>query len=83
MAGVGDNSLNVKEFRENFNRVLGLVDQKDEIAADINAEMAALKAKGYDVKTIRKVIKISKMKKGVYEEEQMMIETYLAALDLI
>lgn len=83
MAGIGDNSLEAAPLKEAFARIVDLDEQRSEIGEDIKAEMVSLKAKGYHPKIVRKVLAIAKKKKGEYEEEQILIDTYLSALDLV
>ena len=45
--------------------------------------MTEIKGRGYDTKIVRKLISIRKKKKGEHEEEEMVLETYMAALGMI
>lgn len=83
MAGLGDNSIEATPLKEAFARIVDLDEQRSEIGEDIKAEMVSLKLQGYDPKIVRKVLAIAKKKKGEYEEEQMLVDTYLSALDLV
>jgi len=89
MAGVGHNSEGVEngdasaELISGVARIRALEDERADLADDVKAELASLKAKGYDTKIVRKVLAIMKLKEGEYEEQQNLIEVYLRALDLI
>lgn len=83
MAGVGDNSIDVKDFKESFARIVNLDEQRTELAEDIKAELAVLATKGYTAKFVRKALAISKKDKDKYLEEVNTVDAYLLALDLI
>ncbi len=83
MSGVGDNSIDVKEFKEAFARIVALDSEKSGIIDDMKAELAVLALKGYTAKYVRKVLAISKKKPADYKEEVETIDAYLLALDLI
>ena len=92
MAGVGHNSgdtvedkgsIAAQELRLFVERVERLEEEKKGIADDIKDVKSKAKGRGYDMKAFNELLKIRKMKKGEYEEHQMVIETYLAALGLI
>jgi uncharacterized protein (UPF0335 family) len=81
--GAGDNSIAAQELRRFVERVerldeeiAGLNDDKREIYSE-------MKGRGYDPKIIKKVLAIRRKKKGEHEEEQMILETYMAALGMI
>ena len=59
---------------------MGLPDP--EMNARLRAAVLAAKARGYDTKTMRKIIGLRKMEKHVREEADMLLETYKAALGL-
>lgn len=89
MAGVGhnsgddDGSVAANEFRLFVERVERLEEEKKGIADDIKDVMSEMKGRGYDSKIARMIIRIRKKKKGEYEEEQAVLETYMAALGMI
>jgi uncharacterized protein (UPF0335 family) len=45
--------------------------------------MAEAKARGYDTKAIRTIMRIRKKKKEEFQEEEAILETYMAALGMI
>ncbi len=85
MAGIGDNSGSVAadELRLFVERVERLSEEKQGIADDIKEVFSEMKGRGYDGKMVRKLLAIRKLKKGEWEEEQMVLETYMAALSMI
>lgn len=71
------------ELRLLIERVERLEEEKKGIADDIRDVMAEAKARGFDTKAIRTILKIRKKKKEEYQEEEAILETYMAALGMI
>jgi uncharacterized protein (UPF0335 family) len=69
----------LKSFIE---RVEKLESEKADIAEGIKDLYTEAKGVGFDVKTIRKIIKLRKMDAQKRAEEQMMLETYANAVQL-
>jgi uncharacterized protein (UPF0335 family) len=76
-------SIAAQELRLFIERVERLEEEKKGIADDIKDVMSEMKGRGYDTKIVRKLISIRKKKKGEHDEEQMVLETYMAALGMI
>ena len=76
-------SIAAQELRLFVERVERLEEEKKGIADDIKEVMSEMKGRGYDTTIVRRVIRIRKKKKGEFEEENMVLETYLAALGMI
>ena len=81
--GLGHNSVAADELRLLIERVERLEEEKKAIADDIKDVYGEAKARGYDTKTIRKVVAQRKLEKHVREEAQALFETYMAALGLL
>ena len=64
-------------------RIERLEEEKKVIAADIKEVYAEAKANGFDTKILRKVISLRKKEAAEREEEQSMLDVYLAALGMI
>ncbi|QZD90559.1 DUF2312 domain-containing protein [Qipengyuania aurantiaca] len=71
------------ELRLLIERAERLEEEKKGIADDIRDVMAEAKARGFDTKAIRTILKIRKKKKEDYQEEEAILETYMAALGMI
>lgn len=69
----------LKSFIE---RVERLEEEKAELAEDIKEVMAEAKAVGFDVKTIRKIIRLRKMDTEKRREEDELLELYKAAIGM-
>ena len=61
-------------------RIERLEEEKKTIAADIKEVYAEAKGNGFDTKVLRKVISLRKKDAAELQEEEAMIEVYLAAL---
>lgn len=64
-------------------RIERLEEEKKTIAADIKEVYAEAKANGFDTKILRKVISLRKKEASEREEEQSMLDVYMAALGMI
>ena len=64
-------------------RVERLEEEKKAIADDIRDVFAEAKGNGYDVKTLRTVIRLRKQDKQEREEHEAILDTYLQALGMI
>lgn len=63
-------------------RIERLEEEKAAIASDIKDVFAEAKGTGFDVKTIRKLIRMRKMDHNKLAEEEALLETYRAAIGL-
>jgi uncharacterized protein (UPF0335 family) len=63
-------------------RVERLEEEKKGISDDIRDVFAEAKAVGYDVKIIRQILRLRKMKPDDRAEMEMLLDTYKAALGL-
>lgn len=59
-----------------------LEDDKAAIAEDIRSVFAEAKFNGFDVKTIRQILKIRKLDENQRDEEETLLEVYKAALGM-
>ncbi|MCI4643234.1 MAG: DUF2312 domain-containing protein [Hyphomonadaceae bacterium] len=69
-----------EKLRQTIDRVERLEEEKKEIAEQIKEVYAEAKAFGFDTKALRQVIKIRKIDRAEREEQEMVLDTYLAAL---
>jgi uncharacterized protein (UPF0335 family) len=63
-------------------RIERLEEEKKTIAGDIKEVYAEAKGNGFDTKVLRKVISLRKKDDAERQEEEAMIEVYLAALGM-
>ena len=64
-------------------RIERLEEEKKIIAADIKEVYAEAKSNGFDTKILRKVISLRKKEATEREEEQSMLDVYMAALGML
>jgi uncharacterized protein (UPF0335 family) len=64
-------------------RIEHLEEEKKAISDDIRDVYAEAKGNGYDVKALRKVIRLRKQDKEERAEEEAILETYMHALGMI
>ncbi len=70
------------QLRLLIERIERLEEEKKGIADDIRDVYAEAKATGYDVKTIRAIIRLRKMESHDRMEAEALLETYKAALGI-
>lgn len=72
-----------EELRELVERIERLEEEKKGVADDIKDVYSEAKGRGYCTKTIRKIIALRKKDKDQRQEEEHMLDTYMAALGMI
>lgn len=68
------------ELRQYITRAENLEEQKAEISEQIRDIMAEAKGNGYDVKIMRQLMRIRKMKKEDVAEQEELLDLYKRAL---
>tara|TARA_R110000868_G_scaffold118062_11_gene313358 strand:+ start:787 stop:1338 length:552 start_codon:yes stop_codon:yes gene_type:complete len=79
---MADPNVAADHLRLLIERIERLEEEKKGISDDIRDVYGEAKSTGYDVKTIRAVVRLRKMEKHVREEAEAMLETYKAALGM-
>ncbi|MFZ4601004.1 MAG: DUF2312 domain-containing protein [Alphaproteobacteria bacterium] len=69
-----------EKLKQIVTRIEKLEEEKKGIAADIKDVYAEAKAVGYDTKALRKVVSLRKIDRQEREEQEMVLDLYLAAL---
>ncbi len=64
-------------------RIEHLEEEKKAISDDIRDVYAEAKGNGYDVKALRKIIRLRKQDKDERAEEEAILETYMHALGMV
>lgn len=80
MADVG--GIAADHLRSYIERVERLEEEKAALAADIKEVFAEAKGNGFDVKTIRQIIKIRKVEPHVLDEQETLLDLYKRALGM-
>lgn len=70
------------ELRQLIERIERLEDEKKAIGDDVKDVYAEAKARGYDTKAMRAIVRLRKMEKNARDEAAAMIETYAGALGM-
>lgn len=70
------------QLRAFIERVERLEEEKKVLADDIKDVYAEAKGNGFDVKVMRKIVSLRKLKPHVREEEESVLDLYLHALGM-
>lgn len=70
------------ELRRLIDQIERLEEEKAAIAADIADKMKEAKGSGFDTKILKKVLALRKKSKSERDEEEAVLDTYLAALGM-
>lgn len=71
------------QLRSIVERIERLEEEKKTIADDIRDIYSEAKGTGYDVKTLRTVVRMRKQDANEREEQQTILETYMHALGML
>lgn len=71
-----------KLFKDFIQRIESLEEEKQKTSDDIKEVYMEAKGSGFDTKIMKMVIRIRKMDKASYQEEQAILELYLSAIGL-
>ena len=74
------NSTAQGQLKSIVERVERLEQEKAEIAEQIKEVFAEAKGNGFDVKTLRKVVRIRKIDRAQRQEEEALLDLYLSAI---
>lgn len=72
-----------EQLRAFIERIERLDEEKQNISEDIKNVFAEAKSTGFDVKIMRSIIRIRKMKENDVEEQEHLLDTYKRALGMI
>jgi uncharacterized protein (UPF0335 family) len=81
--GMGGGQIAADELRLLIERAERLEEEKKGIADDIKDVFAEVKSRGYDPKSVKRVMAIRKMRKEEFQESEMILETYMQALGML
>ncbi len=71
-----------ERLRSLIERIERLEEEKKALSDDIREVYAEAKAEGFDAKTMRQVIRLRKMEVNDRQEQEALLDTYLAALGM-
>ena len=72
----------VDRLRSLVERIERLEEEKKALSSDIRDIFAEAKSAGFDVKIMRKILKLRKMNASDRDEEEFLLDTYRKALDI-
>ena len=72
----------VDRLKSIIERVERLEEEKKALSSDIRDIFAEAKSAGFDVKTLRTILKLRKMNAADRYEQEFLLETYRKALDV-
>jgi uncharacterized protein (UPF0335 family) len=75
-------NVSAQQLRLLIERIERLEEEKQDISDDIKDVYGEAKATGFDVKTMKSIIRLRKMEKHHRDEAEMLLETYKNALGL-
>ena len=75
--------LSAEHLKQFVERIERLDEEKQTIAEDIKEVFQEAKSNGFDVKTLREIIKIRKADASDLEEQEYLLDTYKRALGLL
>ncbi|MFV0432108.1 MAG: DUF2312 domain-containing protein [Alphaproteobacteria bacterium] len=70
-------------LRSYVERIERLEEEKKELADQVREVMAEAKGNGFDVKTLREVIKLRKLDSADRSEQEQLLDLYKQALDML
>lgn len=81
---MNDDAYNVtaEELRQFIERVEQLDIEKKDIGEQIKEVFAEAKGRGYDTKVMRKIVSLRKKSREARQEEEAVLEMYMAALGM-
>lgn len=79
---MSEGNIAADQLRLFIERIERLEEEKKGMSDDIKDVYAEAKATGYDVKTMRQIVRLRKMENHVRQEAEALLDTYKAALGL-
>ena len=80
MSDVG--GITAEQLKAYMERIERLEEEKAAMAADIKEVFAEAKANGFDVKIMRRVLKLRKMDSNDRAEQEALLDLYMSALGM-
>lgn len=75
-------TITAEDLSGYIERIERLEEEKANIAADITDVYSEAKGNGFDVKTMREIIKLRKLEAHEREEKEILLDLYLGALGM-
>jgi uncharacterized protein (UPF0335 family) len=75
-------NVSAEQLKLFIERIETLEEEKRGLADDIKGVFQEAKANGYDVKTMRAIVRLRRMDTNARAEQEALLETYMSALGL-
>jgi uncharacterized protein (UPF0335 family) len=79
---MSEENVSATQLRQYIERIETLEEEKKGIADDIKDVYAEAKATGFDIKTMKSLVRLRKMETAARQEAEALLETYKAALGI-
>ena len=79
---MSEGNVAAAELRQLIERIERLEEEKRAIAEDVKDVYGEAKARGYDPKTMRRIVTLRRMENHAREEAAALLETYASALGM-
>ena len=79
---MAEGNVAAEQLRLFIERIERLEEEKKGIADDVKDVYAEAKARGYDTRTMRAIVRLRRMETHVRQDADALLETYKAALGL-
>lgn len=76
-------SSDANKLKQYIEKIETLEEEKVKIQEDMSDVFSEAKSDGFDVKVMKKILKLRKMKKEDRENEDYLLDTYMMALGMI
>lgn len=80
--GVGHNSIVSERLRSFVERIERLMEEREALNGDIREVFSEAKGTGFDIKTLRQIIKLRKLEAAFRKEQEELLDVYKRALDM-
>ena len=70
------------ELKSFIERIERLEEEKSNLAGDITSVFDELKSRGFDAKIVRQIIRMRKQEEAKRQEEEALLDAYMAALGM-
>lgn len=76
------NAFAKDQLKSFINRIERLNEEREALSADIREVYAEAKGTGFDVKIMRQVVRMRKLDKADFQEQEAILDLYLTAMDM-
>lgn len=80
---MSEGNVAANQLRLFIERIERLEEEKKGLSDDIKDVYAEAKSTGYDVKTMREIVRLRKMEANARQEREALLETYMIALGML